>query len=67
MRIIVAREENPAIPVRGMDWYAHYEGEEEAGMYGWGPTKDAAISDFIENCKEAHDERLNHGWRTNKP
>ena len=48
----------PPIPVRTSDWCAHYEGEEEAGNYGWGRTEAEAIADFIENCAEDHDERL---------
>lgn len=48
----------PPIPTRGNDWCAHYEGEEEAGNYGWGATEGEAIHDFIENCKEYHDTRM---------
>lgn len=43
---------------REMDFCAHYEGEEEAGCYGYGATESEAISDFIDNCQEWHDERL---------
>lgn len=46
------------IPDRTMDWCAHYDGEEEAGMYGWGRTEAEAIQDFKDNCQEHHDERL---------
>ena len=49
---------NPPIPTRQNDWCAHYDGEEEAGMYGWGATEAEAIQDFIDNCQEHHDERL---------
>lgn len=48
----------PPIAIRTHDWCAYYDGEEEAGMYGWGSTKAEAIQDFIDNCQEAHDERL---------
>lgn len=48
----------PPIPTRNYDWCAFYDGEEEAGNYGYGPTEAEAIRDFIENCKEDHDERL---------
>ncbi len=58
-RKIVTSHEYPPIPIRTHDWCAYYEGEEEAGGYGWGPTEDEAIADFIENCAENHDERLN--------
>lgn len=65
MRKIVTTHVYPTIPVRTSDWCAHYEGEEEAGDYGWGATPEAAIADFIENCAEIHDERLaaTLGWR----
>lgn len=57
-RRIVTSYQNPPIPTRELDWCAHYDGEEEAGNYGWGPTDADAIADFIENCAEDHDERL---------
>lgn len=55
---IVTSHVLPPISVRHCDWCAFYEGEEEAGLYGWGATEAEAIRDFIENCQEAHDERL---------
>lgn len=58
MRKIVTSYVNPPIPYRQNDWCAHYDGEEEAGNYGWGSTEEEAIRDFIYNCKEDHDERL---------
>ena len=42
----------PPIPDRRFDWCAFYEGEEEAGNYGYGRTEAEAIADFIENCAE---------------
>lgn len=57
-RKIVTSCQYPPIPDRRWDWCAHYDGEEEAGNYGWGRTESEAISDFIENCAEDHDERL---------
>ena len=48
----------PPIPVRQFDWCAFYDGEEEAGNYGYGATEAEAIQDFIDNCQEGHDERL---------
>lgn len=57
-RKIVTSYVSPPIPYRQNDWFAHYDGEEEAGNYGWGATEEEAIRDFIENCKEDHDERL---------
>ena len=36
----------PPIPVRNMDWMAHYDGEEEKGEYGYGFTEQEAVSDL---------------------
>ena len=55
---IVTRFVYPPIPIRDYDWCAYYDGEEEAGHYGYGSTEEEAIKDFIENCAEDHDERL---------
>ncbi len=55
---IVTRHEYPPIPLRQFDWCAHYEGEEEAGGYGWGASEAEAIADFVENQQDDHDERL---------
>lgn len=57
-RKIVTWHACPPIPDRGCDWAAYYEGEEEAGNYGWGPTEEAAIQNFKDDCQEDHDERL---------
>lgn len=57
-RKIVTSHVYPPIPVRDFDWCAHYDGEEEAGGYGYGATEAEAIRDFIENHKEDHDARL---------
>jgi hypothetical protein len=51
-RRIVATYVNPPIPIRGFDWCAHYDGEEEAGGYGYGKTENEAIQDFIGNCED---------------
>jgi len=48
----------PPIPDRSHDWCAFNDGEEEAGNYGYGATEAEAIADFIENCAEEHDDRL---------
>ena len=42
----------PPIPVRHMDWCAWFEGEEEAGGYGYGPTEADAIADLLDNADE---------------
>lgn len=55
---IVTSHVCPPIPVRAFDWCAHYDGEEEAGNYGYGPTEAEAIRDFIDNCRDDHDARL---------
>lgn len=57
-RKIVTHHEFPPIPVREFDWCAHYEGQEEAGHYGWGSTEAEAIADFNENQKHYHDDLL---------
>ncbi len=51
-RKIVTIHVYPPIPLRSCDWCAFYDGEEEAGKYGWGETEEAAIADFIENHAE---------------
>lgn len=55
---IITSHVYPPIPDRRYDWIAYYEGEEEAGNYGEGPTEQDAINDFIENYQDDHDERL---------
>lgn len=45
-------------PHRQLDWCAHYDGEEEAGNYGYGATEAEAVEDFVLNCAADHDERL---------
>ena len=55
---IVTSKVYPPIPTRDHDWCAHYDGEEEAGGYGWGRTEAEAIADFNENCRDDHDDRL---------
>jgi len=57
-REIVTKFDYPPIPVRQFDWIAHYDGEEEAGGYGYGATEQEAIADFVENHQDDHDERL---------
>jgi hypothetical protein len=42
----------PPIPTRAFDWCAHRDGEEEKGGYGYGPTEQAAIDDFLANEAE---------------
>lgn len=49
MRKIVVSCAFPPIPDRSHDWFAHYEGEEEASGYGYGATPEEAVADFIDN------------------
>jgi hypothetical protein len=58
-RTIITSQINPPIPVRQFDWCAFYDGEEEAGNYGYGATQAEAIQDFRDNFAADHDERLN--------
>jgi len=57
-RKIVSSPTHSPLPTRHHDWCAHYDGEEEAGNYGYGATEAEAIRDFVENCQIYHDERL---------
>lgn len=57
-RTIVTSHINPPIPVRQFDWCAFYDGEEEAGNYGYGATEQDAIDDFKDNFQADHDDRL---------
>lgn len=52
MKKIVTNHVYPPIPVRTSDWCAHFDGEEEAGGYGWGRTEQEAIDDFVANLEE---------------
>ena len=58
MRTIVTYCVCPPIPDRRFDWAAYYDGDEEAGRYGYGATEEEAIADFIENHQEDCDLRL---------
>lgn len=57
-RKIITSFVNPPIPIRTHDWCAFYEGEEEAGDYGWGRTEAEAIQDFKDYCAPNHDARM---------
>lgn len=58
MRTIVIIHVHPPIPYRSTDFCAFYEGEEEAGHYGYGATPTEALTDFLTNYAEDHDKRL---------
>ena len=49
MRKIVTNHARPPIPTNAMDWVAYFDGQEEAGHYGYGKTEQAAIFDLLEN------------------
>ncbi|KKB80815.1 hypothetical protein VW35_00985 [Devosia soli] len=61
-RKIVTSYVNPPIPTRQFDWCAHYDGDEEAGGYGYGATEVEAIQDFIDNRDEG--DALSNSERT---
>jgi hypothetical protein len=55
MKIVVTFTGAP-IPVRSFDWVAHFDGGEEDGPCGYGPTKLSALYDLrdaLENDAEA--------------
>lgn len=58
---IIATFVYPPIPIRSMDWQAHYAGEEDEQMdTGHGPTAAAAVVDLIENYPrgvDCHEKR----------
>jgi hypothetical protein len=43
----------PPIPLRGFDWRASLDGYEPGDLLGYGPTRDAAVLDLIEQAWEA--------------
>jgi len=47
MRKVVTTRVQPPIPDRRHDWCAYFDGEEEAGGYGYGSTEDEAIDDLL--------------------
>lgn len=50
MSKIITTFVHPPIPIRSMDWQAHYDGEEDEQMdVGTGATEAEAIADLIEN------------------
>ena len=50
--IIRTYYDRPPVPVRSCDWSAYIAGEEEGGVSGWGPTRQAAIEDLLEQIAE---------------
>lgn len=52
MAKIVTSHIYPPIPIRSHDWCAYYDGQEESGQYGYGPTEAEAIQDLRDNYDE---------------
>lgn len=48
---VVTTHVYPPIPDRQFDWCAYFDGEEEAGQYGWGATEQAAVDDLVTNAQ----------------
>jgi len=55
MKKIITSYTNPAIPYRGADWVAFYDGEEERGEYGFGATEAEAIQDLRDMFPEGEE------------
>lgn len=51
---IVLHFENPPIPDRRWDWAAYGEERESngEGPCGWGPTKEAAVKDYLQEVDD---------------
>lgn len=47
MKKIITSYVCPPVPFRGADWCAYFDGEEEAGNYGYGATEQEAIDDLL--------------------
>lgn len=52
MKKIVTEYVCPPIPVRGADWAAFFDGQEESGPVGYGETEAEAIEDLLELVEE---------------
>jgi hypothetical protein len=66
-REIVTVNVSPPISSFAWDWVAYYDGDEEKGLRGWGPSKEGAIEDLKENTEtvlKSADEKLglNRAW-----
>lgn len=55
---IVTELNYPAISWRAFDWAAYFEGQEEDGPRGFGPTEKAAILDLHANTDLQHVEAV---------
>jgi len=52
MEKIIITFVNPPIPMRSFDWSAHYDGEEELGLVGWGRTETEAVIDLVKQKED---------------
>lgn len=52
-RRIITHHEYPPIPTRSHDWCAYRDGADEHGPFGWGPTREAAIADLVQQEEES--------------
>lgn len=50
----------PAIPDRGWDWLAYFEGQEH-GLQGWGETEEEAIKDLKERLSLLEEDLSSQG------
>lgn len=57
-RKIVTSNICPPIPTRQFDWCAYFDGDEETGRCGHGPTEVEAVADLIENYAEEREGGL---------
>ena len=51
---IITQFINPPIPIRGKDWRAYIDGDEETRRYGEGPTEYEAVSDLLEQYGDCY-------------
>lgn len=66
MAQIVTWHEYPPIPDRRWDWGAHgdsYEPGSELAV-GWGPTKEAAVKDYLTEVDDAELEEIRYSMVT---
>ena len=45
---IITENVYPPIPTRRFDWCAYFDGHEEHGPYGWGPTERSATAELLQ-------------------
>lgn len=55
---ITVWHEFPPIPLRNFDWGAHGPDYEPGCPIGWGPTKEAAVADYLAEVDDAELEEI---------